>query len=207
MDMFDGVGRRRDQNSGQLINIGEHSLNGRERNLLFRNNGDGTFTDVGYVNQADRVEDGRGVSVFDYDQDGQLDVAIRNYRQPAQLLHNNGGSGHWLELKLLGTRSNRDAVGARVTLTANGQRQTREVHAGSAFLSGSSLVQHFGLGTQTHIDSVHVRWPSGQETTLANLTADQQLMLREGDTQAVAVRSWVYPQAEAIVGHASAYAP
>src|SRR6202795_2619915 len=109
MDMFDGVGRRRDQSAGQLISIGEHSLNGRERNLLFRNNGNGTFTDVGYVNQADRVEDGRGVSVFDYDQDGRLDVAIRNYRQPTQLLHNNGGSGHWLEIKLLGTHSNRDA--------------------------------------------------------------------------------------------------
>jgi hypothetical protein len=193
MDMFDGVGRRRDQNSGQLISIGEHSLNGKERDCLFRNNGDGTFTDVGYVNQADRIEDGRGVSIFDYDQDGQLDVALRNYSQPAQLLHNTGGSGHWLELKLLGTHSNRDAVGARVTLTANGQRQTREVHAGSAYLSGSSLVQHFGLGTQTHIDSIHVRWPSGEETTLANLTADQKLMLREGDAQAVAVRSWVYP--------------
>ena len=194
MDMFDGVGRRRDQSAGQLISIGEHSLNGRERNCLFRNNGNGTFTDVGYINQADRLEDGRGVAVFDYDQDGQLDVTVRNYRQPAQLLHNNGGSGHWLELKLLGTRSNRDAVGARVTLVANGQRQTREVHAGSAYLSGSSLVQHFGLGTQTHIESLHVRWPSGQETTLTKLTADQQLMLREGDPQAVAVRSWLFPE-------------
>src|SRR6266404_7066732 len=130
MDMFDGVGRRRDQASGQLVSIGEHSLNGNERNCLFRNNGDGTFTDTGYVNQADRTEDGRGVSVFDYDLDGHLDVVVRNYKQPAQLLHNTGGPGHWLELKLVGTRSNRDAVGARVTLTTTGERQTREVHAG-----------------------------------------------------------------------------
>src|SRR5712692_5655976 len=142
--MFDGVGRRRDQSSGQLVSIGEHSLNGRERNCLFRNNGDGTFTDVGFVNQADRVEDGRGVSILDYDQDGQLDIVLRNYRQPAQILHNTGGANHWLELKLIGTRSNRDAVGTRVDLTAGGQRQTREVHAGSGYLSGSSLVQHFG---------------------------------------------------------------
>ncbi len=191
--MFDGVGRRRDQNSGQLLNIGEHSLNGNERDCLFRNNGDGTFTDVGYVNQADRVEDGRGVSIFDYDQDGQLDVALRNYKQPAQLLHNAGGSGHWLELKLIGTRSNRDAVGARITLTTGGQRQTREVQAGSAYLSASSLVQHFGLGATTHIDSIHIRWPSGHETTLTDLGADRQLMLREGEATAVPVTTWRDP--------------
>lgn len=193
MDMFDGVGRRRDQRSGELVSIGAHSLNGNERDCLFRNNGDGTFTDVAYVNQSDRVEDGRGVSVFDYDQDGQLDVALRNYQQPAQLLHNTGGSGHWLELKLRGTRSNRDAVGARVVLITNGHRQTREVHAGSGYLSGSSLVQHFGTGDQTRIETLQVRWPSGEETTLTDLITDQRLMLREGDTEAVAVQSWRDP--------------
>ncbi len=191
--MFDGVGRRRDRSTGQLVSIGEHSLNGNERKCLFRNNGDGTFTDVAYVNQADRNEDGRGVSIVDYDQDGQLDVILRNYKQPAQVLHNTGGANHWLALKLIGTRSNRDAVGARVTLTAGGQRQTREVHAGSAYLSGSSLVQHFGLGAQTHIDSLHVRWPSGAEATLTDLGADQQLMLREGDAEAVIAKSWRDP--------------
>ena len=61
--MFDGVGRRQDATKGLLVNIGQHSLNGYERNCLFRNNGDGTFTDVAYVNDADRVEDGRGLSV------------------------------------------------------------------------------------------------------------------------------------------------
>jgi hypothetical protein len=188
MDMFDGVGRRRDQSSGTLVNIGEHSLNGRERNCLFRNNGDGTFTDVGYVDQADRIEDGRGVSIVDYDHDGQLDVILRNYHQPAQVLHNIGGPDHWLEVKLTGTRSNRDAVGARVTVTTDGQRQIREVHAGSAYLSGSSLVQHFGLGPQTHVDSIHVRWPSGEETTLLDVAVDQRLMLREGESQVVNLR-------------------
>src|SRR5215813_3384587 len=98
--MFDGVGRRRDQSTGELVYLGEHSLNGRERDILFRNNGDGTFTDVGYVDDADRVEDGRGVAIFDYDQNGRADVALRNYKQPAQLLHNVDTTGHWLELKL-----------------------------------------------------------------------------------------------------------
>src|SRR2546425_11010487 len=129
MDMFDGVGRRRDRSSGQLVSIGEKSLNGNERNCLFRNNGDGTFTDTGYVNQADRLEDGRGVSLFDYDLDGQLDVVVRNYKQPAQLLHNTGGPGHWLEPKFVGTRGNRDAVGPRGGPTAHGEDQTREGEA------------------------------------------------------------------------------
>jgi hypothetical protein len=177
--MFDGVGRRRDQRSGQLASIGQNSLNGYERNCLFRNNGDGTFTDVAYVNRADRIEDGRGLSIFDYDADGSLDIALRNYKQPAQLLRNTGGEGHWLQLKLIGARSNRDAVGARITLVAGGRRQTREVHAGSGYLSSSSLIQHFGLGSATRVDSIHVRWPSGQETTLTGVDADQRLSLTE----------------------------
>src|SRR5438093_6772505 len=106
--MFEGVGRRHAE-TGTLVSIGAHSLNGRERNCLFRNNGDGTFTDVGWVDGADRVEDARGLAVVDYDRDGQLDLVLRNYRQPAVVLHNRGGAGHWLDLRLVGTRSNRDA--------------------------------------------------------------------------------------------------
>ena len=101
--MFEGVGRRHAE-TGTLVSIGANSLNGNERKVLYRNNRDGTFTDVAWVNAADRVEDGRGLSIFDYDRDGQLDVVLRNFRQPAQLLHNLGGRGHWLQLKLVGTR-------------------------------------------------------------------------------------------------------
>jgi enediyne biosynthesis protein E4 len=179
--MFDGVGRRRDQTEGTLFTLGSNSLNGNERDCLFRNNGDGTFSDVGYVDNADRVEDGRGVAIFDYDQDGRPDILLRNYRQPAQLLHNIGSGGHWLELKLIGTRSNRDAVGARVTLTSDGLQQTREVHAGSAFQSGSTLVQHFGLGPATNVQAIHIRWPSGAESTLSDVAANQLLVVREGE--------------------------
>src|SRR5438093_3787805 len=149
MDMFEGVGRRLDHVKGSFLNIGQHSLNGRERNCLFRNNGDGTFTDVGWVNDADRIEDGRGLVVFDYDADGALDLLIRNYRQPAQLLRNAGPPRSWLELRLVGTRSNRDAVGARIRVRAGDAWQTRVVTAGSGYLSGSSLVQHVGLGGAT----------------------------------------------------------
>jgi hypothetical protein len=180
MDMFEGVGRRLDQTTGQLVDIGAHSLNGRERKVLFRNNGDGTFTDVAYVNGADRDEDGRGLSIFDYDADGQLDILLRNYRQPAELLHNTGGTGHWIELKLVGTKSNRDAVGAKIRVRSGDRWQTRVVTAGSAYLSAQSLMQHFGLGTADRVDELAIHWPSGSFARLGGLAADRRYVVTEG---------------------------
>lgn len=162
-----------------MLDIGEHSLNGREHKCLFRNNGDGTFTDVAHVNAADRIEDGRGLSLFDFDGDGQVDILARNYRQPAQLLRNTGGPQHWLAVKLVGTQSNRDAVGAHVTVTAAGRKQMREVTCGSGYLSTQSLVQHFGLGDATQADEVAVRWPSGAATVLLHIPADRVLRVTE----------------------------
>src|SRR2546421_702956 len=104
MDMFEGVGRRLDEEQGSLVEIGSHSLNGRERKVLFRNNGDGTFTDVAFVNGIARQEDGRGLSILDYNNDGQIDLLLRNYKQPTELMKNTGrGSGRWMEFKLVGT--------------------------------------------------------------------------------------------------------
>src|SRR5438552_12641427 len=179
MDMFEGVGRRLDQQTGSFLDIGQHSLNGRERNCLFRNDGDGTFTEVGFVNGADRVEDGRGLSIFDYDRDGRLDLLVRNYRQPAELLHNVGPARHWIEVKLIGVRSNRDAVGARVRLRTAQGVQTREVHAGSAYLSGQSLVQHFGLGEQSGPAELEIVWPSGARMALPALAANRRHVVVE----------------------------
>jgi len=181
MDMFDGVGRRQDEVSGQFLDIGQHSLNGRERKVLFRNNGDGTFLDVAWVNDADRIEDGRGLSVIDLDGDGRLDLVLRNYRQPAQVLRNVGPGGHWLELDLTGVRSNRDAVGARVRVRTGSRWQTREVAAGSGFLSGSRLVQHLGLGSYDTVDEIEILWPSGTHTRLGPLRADRRYLIIEGD--------------------------
>jgi hypothetical protein len=183
--MFEGVGRRHAE-TGILVSIGANSLNGNERNILFRNNGDGTFTDVAWVNAADRVEDGRAVCVLDYDRDGELDVVLRNFRQPAQLLHNRGGSSHWAQVKLVGVRSNRDGVGARVRVTTAQGMQTRWVATGSAYLSSSSLVQHFGLGPATRVGRLEVRWPSGTTTELADLAADRRYVVIEGEETLIA---------------------
>jgi enediyne biosynthesis protein E4 len=185
MDMFEGVGRRL-TDTGVAIDIGARSINGNERNILLRNNGDGTFTDVAWVNAADRVEDGRAICVFDYDRDGQLDIALRNFLQPAQLLHNRGGANHWIQFQLLGVRSNRDAVGARIRLTTSAGGQTRWVTTGSAYLSNSSLVQQFGLGSAHEAQDVEIRWPSGETTSLEHLPADHRYVVVEGQGLTIA---------------------
>ena len=145
-----------------------------------RNDGDGAFTDVAWVNGVDRVEDGRGLAIADLDRNGQLDLVVRNYRQPAQLLLNRGGAHHWLQLRLVGTRSNRDAVGARVRVLTAAGWQTRAVAAGSAFLSTQSLVQHVGLGPATRAEAVEITWPSGLRQTLGPLDGDRRWTVVEG---------------------------
>jgi ASPIC/UnbV protein/VCBS repeat protein len=179
MDMFEGVGRRLDQKTGTLVSIGAHSLNGRERKVLFRNNGDGTFLDVAYVNGAARTEDGRGLSIFDYNGDGQIDLVLRNYKQPTQLLKNLGGAEHWVEFKLVGTQSNRDAVGAKIRLRTSTGWQTRVVNAGSAYLSSQSLVQHFGLGHDERIAEISISWPSGATTHFDDLEGGHRFTITE----------------------------
>jgi hypothetical protein len=171
MDMLEGVGRR--SGNEKLLDLGQNTLNGYERNGLFRNNGDGTFTDVGWLNDADREEDGRGLAILDFDQDGRLDLALRNYRQPAVLLRNVGTDGNFASFKLQGTASNRDAVGARVRLRTGEAWQTRVVTLGSGYVSGSTLQQHFGLGKASTIDEVTIEWPSGQTSRFGPLDVNR----------------------------------
>ena len=177
--MMEGVGRRLGTKSGFLLNIGSHSLNGREHNVLFRNNGDQSFTEVGWANAADRVEDGRGLAILDADQDGTLDLLLRNFLSPAGLLQNRGDPRHWVSFELEGTRSNRDAVGARVRIRTGARWQTRVVTSGSGYLSSSSLRQHFGIGNATLVDEVLIDWPSGERSELRDLEVDRLHRLRE----------------------------
>ena len=177
---MEGVGRRLGS-SGFLLNIGSSSLNGRERNVLFRNNGDETFAEVGWVNGADRSEDGRGLAVLDADGDGSLDLLLRNYRQPAGLLRNRESDRHWIQFELVGTTSNRDAVGARVRIRSGDRWQTRVVTAGSGYLSGSSRRLHFGLDQATRVDEVQLTWPTGKVQQLRGLEVDRLHRVVEGE--------------------------
>lgn len=186
MDMFEGVGRRLDEKGGSLVSIGAHSLNGRERKVLFRNNGDGTFTDVAFVDGVARQEDGRGLSIFDFDNDGRMDLLLRNYKQPTQLLKNVGPRGRWMEFKLVGTVSNRDAVGAKIRLLTAAGWQTRVVSAGSAYLSAQSSIQHFGLGAEDHAREVKIWWPSGATTDIADLEGGHRFTIAENSLTPIA---------------------
>lgn len=176
--MLEGVGRRLGSGQDYLLDIAHHSLNGRERNVLWRNDGK-RFTDVAFVNAADRVEDGRGLAVLDIDRDGRLDLLLRNYRAPAVLLHNRGEARNWIGFELIGKRSNRDAIGAQVRMRAGEKWQTRVVEAGSGYLSASSRRLHFGLGTATHADEVEISWPSGLRSRLGGLEAGRSYRITE----------------------------
>jgi hypothetical protein len=155
----------------------------REPMNLLMNQADGTFCDAqesaGVAVNQPRV--GRGLAVADFFNRGQMDVIVENLDGEPVLLENPGVAGnHWVTFELAGTKSNRLALGARVTIQAGEMRQTDEVRSGGSYLSQNDLRVHFGLGRATRIDSVVVHWPSGAEERLENLPVDQFLGLKEG---------------------------
>jgi hypothetical protein len=157
-----------------------------QRPSLYENDGKGRFSEVGAAHGAyfSTKDVGRGLAVADYDNDGDLDVAINANNRPAVLLRNDGGHamGHWVTLKLVGVQSNRDALGAVVTLTAGGRRQLREVRSASSYMSQNDMRLHFGLGAATRIDSIEIRWPTRDHRTekIGPQAADQFLTIKEG---------------------------
>ena len=157
---------------------------GGQTDILLRNNGDDTFSDVS--SEAGIIELGkmlgRGAAFGDYDQDGDVDILVVNAGQKAQLLRNEGGNhNNWLHLKLIGTASNRDGIGAKVRLTANGQNQLREVVCGTSYLSQSSIEVEFGLGTAQTVDRIEILWPSGRKQILTSIEINQRLQVVEPD--------------------------
>ncbi len=154
-------------------------------NLLFRNNREGTFDEVGVDSGSGmRLEKvSRGFAYSDYDNDGDLDLLVTNLRGKPDLLENRGGQNTWLILKLIGARSNRDAIGARVKVTTGNLTQIREVRSGSSYLSQNDMRLHFGLGKHRQVDRVEIRWPSGLQEYLEGIGANQILTLVEGNVK------------------------
>ncbi len=152
--------------------------------LFFLGRGDGTFenmaTAAGPPFATDRV--GRGLATADIDGDGDLDVVVSNQHDAPELLRNDSprDGRHWLMLHPIGTKSNRDAIGTRLTLHhPDGRRLIREVKTGQSYLSQSDMRVHWGLGDASKVPLIEVRWPSGRTSRLENVAADQVLTVRE----------------------------
>ena len=149
---------------------------------LFRNLGGGKFTEVtGHMGKsfaAPKVA--RSAAYGDIDNDGYPDILLTTNAGPAYLFHNEGGANHSLRIKLAGTRSNRDGIGAVVRVTSGSDKQWKMLRSGSSYLSQSELVLTFGLAGQTKVDSVEIQWPSGQLDKLSNIEAGQTITVQEG---------------------------
>jgi enediyne biosynthesis protein E4 len=172
-------------NGHVLDNIQRYRSDARsaEPKLMFRNNGHGIFENVsdrlGMDFRLPRVS--RGAAVGDFDNDGDLDILVSNNGEPPQLLRNDGGNAnHWLELLLIGTKSNRDGVGARVRLTAGDLILYEQKKGGMSYQSAQDPRLHFGLGLRSIADSVEILWPSGTVTRLTRLKSDQIIAVKEG---------------------------
>ncbi len=154
-----------------------------ERNVLLRNDGHGGFDEVSGTAGLDIDQDGRSFAVFDYDGDGAPDVVLMAPRSSPQLrlFRNDRASGNTsIEINLRGTKSNRDAIGARVTVETDRMRSTRVLLAGSGFLSQNSKQLLFGLGNSERITKVTITWPSGQVQTVADVPLNQRVWIEEG---------------------------
>ena len=151
--------------------------------ILLRNNSKGKFEDVS-TNAGPGITDrhsSRGYALGDFDNNGQIGALIMNMNEPPSLLRNTTKStNHWLKLKLVGTKSNRSAIGASARVTAGAHRQRQDVISQSSFYSQNDLRLHFGLGAATQADEVEIRWPSGLREVHKNLNGDQILKIVEG---------------------------
>jgi enediyne biosynthesis protein E4 len=149
---------------------------------LFRNLGKGKFREVtremGRAFRAPRV--GRGAAYGDIDNDGALDLLMATNGGPALLFHNQGTANHGLRVRLIGTRSNRDGIGAVVAVAAGGQTQRQMLRSGSSYLSQSELVLTFGLGSLPEAEALEVDWPSGQVDRLGKTATNQLITVQEG---------------------------
>ena len=165
-----------------LVETVQTRLTYRQRPLLFRNRRDGRFLPMGgdAGPALDQTYAGRGAAAIDYDNDGDLDLAVTENGGPAHLLANQGGNrNHWLQVRLAGSTSNRDGIGALITVKSGSGTQRRYRRSGSSYLSESDPRLTFGLGDATRVDRLEVRWPSGAIQILEDVPADRLIVVQE----------------------------
>ncbi len=156
-----------------------------QKTLAYRNLGHGKFVDIS--NQAGPAfEPGRparGLAVGDLTGDGRPQIVIVNMNALPSLLRNDAPRQNWITVRLTGVKSNRSAIGARVTVETSGHRQIDEVMSGGSFYSQNDLALHFGLGKADTIDRLAVRWPSGETQEWKRIAANRRIAIVEGASQ------------------------
>ena len=160
----------------------------KQRKVIYRNLGNGRFSDITALVGAPATDPkaGRGAAFGDYNNDGQIDVAIANVNDLPDLYRLNGNrANHWITLKLVGVVSNRDAIGARVRCVTGSVQQWQEVRGGGSYLSQNDFRVHFGLASATRVDRIDVRWPNGREESWESLDVDRFHTLKEGSGRAL----------------------
>ena len=154
----------------------------RDRAILYRNLRNGTFEDISEKAGPGITERhaARGAAFGDIDNDGAVEVLVNNQNEPPSLLKLAGAPpGHWIVLKLEGTRSNRSGIGARVKLTSGGRLQMQEVASGGSYLSQNDFRLHFGTGSAAVVEKIEVQWPGGARQALSGIPADRAMVIRE----------------------------
>lgn len=161
-------------------NIGNMTWSGYQKKKLFRNLDGSSFKEISNAAGVDNDKDGRGLAVFDADNDGRLDIYQANADQNSIFYRNQStDTGHWVELKLAGTKSNRDAIGARIALKVGAKTILREVDGGNGYAGQSARRVHVGVGAQTGTVTADIRWPSGLRQTVT-VPVDKITTIREG---------------------------
>jgi hypothetical protein len=165
------------------VNLYHSEVTYKEPLLMYRNLGKGQFAKVSESLGSDFMRPivGRGLATADFDNDGDIDVAVNIRGDYPELLRNDGGNAnHFLEVLLIGTKSNRDGIGASLKLTSEGFVHVEQSKGGMSYMSASDPRIFFGLGKRTKIESLEITWPSGQVQKLTDLPADQIIAVKEG---------------------------
>ncbi len=158
-----------------------YSLSGYERNRIYLNIAGNDFDDISALTTADSDGDGRAVVAGDFNADGMEDLLVRQAGGgPVLLFENRFPKKHWLKVSLRGTKSNTKGIGSRLEATVAGRRIVRELYPVNGFVAQSPAYAHFGLGDETKVDDLTVRWPSGLVEHIKDVKADQHLVLTEG---------------------------